>query len=139
VTALRSAIRAAGLRATPQRIAVLAIVRAARSPRSQDELAARLPATNDRSTTYRNLAALARAGLVRRVDIGDRLARFEDGRRPPHAHFVCTSCGDVACLAGTRVLAIRGTPRAIERGRIEIQIRGRCDKCHRVARGTTAQ
>ena len=50
------------------------------------------------STTYRNLAVLEQAGVVRRVVGGDEYSRFElaeelTGRH--HHHLVCVSCGSV--------------------------------------------
>ncbi len=53
------------------------------------------------STTYRNLAVLEQAGVVRRVVAGDEFSRFElaeelTGRH--HHHLVCVTCGSVQDL-----------------------------------------
>ena len=50
------------------------------------------------STTYRNLAVLEQAGVVRRVLTGDDFARFELAEALTghhHHHLVCVSCGAV--------------------------------------------
>ena len=71
-----------------------------------------------------------------RTDLGDHVWRFElrtqqrmgDG---DHPHFMCTGCGTVACLPGVRV-RIRtapGSPRAVRRRDVDIQLKGRCDRC----------
>jgi Fur family ferric uptake transcriptional regulator len=57
------------------------------------------------STTYRNLAALEQAGVVRRVVGTDEFSRFElaeelTGRH--HHHLVCTTCGTVEDFDPTR-------------------------------------
>jgi Fur family transcriptional regulator, ferric uptake regulator len=134
---LRTALRGAGLRVTLQRIAVLGIVNESERPISHGEISKQLGGVgDDRSTVYRNLMDLARAGLVRRVAVGDRKWRFEPARSNPHArahpHFICTSCGDVACLTALRVAVGRvKAPRAIELGEFEVQVRGICDVCAR--------
>jgi Fur family ferric uptake transcriptional regulator len=132
---LRTALRSVGLRATLPRIAVLAVLSESTKPLSHGDVSARLSAaTEERSTIYRNLIALSRAGLVRRVVRGDRIWRFELARGQAHArahpHFVCTSCGKVSCWPELRVVASGArTPRAIRMGHYEVQIHGICDAC----------
>jgi len=92
----REAIRAAGLRATPQRVAAYeAMQRAAGRHLSADDVWQELrrhPAGMDRSTAYRILADLARAGLLKEVRLADGVARFEI-QHAAHHHAVCTNCG----------------------------------------------
>ncbi len=137
---LRAAIRGTGLRATLQRIAVLGVVSASDRPMSHGEISLRLGGVaDDRSTVYRNLMDLSRAGLLRRVAVGDRTWRFEPANNAPHArahpHFICTGCGTVSCLTEMRVTVNRvKAPRAIKRGEFEVQVRGMCDVCARRGR-----
>lgn len=140
---LRRALRDAGLRATAPRLAVLRSLSSASGPVSHGEVASDLAGEGwDRATVYRNLIALTTAGLLRRTDLGDHTWRFElrraetePGERAEeggvHPHFLCDACGDVVCLPGgaVQVVAARGTPRAIQRRRYEVQIKGRCDRC----------
>jgi len=135
---LRSRIRAAGLRATAPRVAVLRSLLGAKAPQSHAELSEQLaPEGWDRATIYRNLIDLTEVGLVRRADLGDHVWRFEtrsegEGHREEdHPHFLCNECGDVVCLPGevVQIKPARGAPRALRRKGIEIQIRGRCDRC----------
>ncbi len=136
--ALRRSLRDAGLRATAPRLAVLRNLSAASGPVSHGEVATSLAGEGwDRATVYRNLIALTDAGLLRRTDLGDHTWRFELQRHEPpgeaavHPHFLCDACGDVVCLPGgaVQVVAARGTPRAIQRRKYEVQIKGRCDDC----------
>ncbi|HEY1811801.1 MAG TPA: transcriptional repressor [Kofleriaceae bacterium] len=130
-------IRGVGLRATHQRIAVLEVLVKSTAPLSHDDVTQHLATGgNDRATIYRSLTTLARAGVLRRMFLGDRVWRFEYARRAPHArahpHFVCTSCGCVACVPELEVVADRvKSPRAIKRGQFEVEIRGLCDACAR--------
>lgn len=137
--ALREEIRAAGLRVTAPRVAVLLHLRAAASPVTHGELADELaPQGWDRATIYRNLTDLTEAGLARRTDLGDHVWRFEAAGTPTshaseqHPHFVCSECGDVACLPeeSVKIEPARGVPRALRRNvGLEIRVTGRCDRC----------
>lgn len=133
---LRTSIREAGLRATPSRIAVLAILRSETTPMSHGEVFTKVEAEGwDRATIYRNLIDLAEAGLARRTDVGDHVWRFEamsgDESQDEHPHFVCTECGTIECLPEltlrlpTRIHA----PRSVLEKHVEVQLRGLCDNC----------
>jgi len=108
---------------------------------SHTEVFERLGAVEEvRTTIYRNLLDLARVGLVRRSDHGDHTWRFEVVRGEPHGpmhpHFVCTRCGDIICLSTMEIVVDRVTsPRAIQKGEFEIQVRGTCDACDSPSRG----
>jgi Fur family transcriptional regulator, ferric uptake regulator len=135
---LRALIRGRGLRATAPRLAVLRSLLAGKTPVSHGDLAEQLaPEGWDRATIYRNLIDLTEAGLVRRSDIGDHVWRFEllreesNHNAAEHPHFMCNRCGEVVCLPDeiVEVKATRGLPRSLRKMDVEIQIRGRCDRC----------
>ncbi len=137
---LTNTLRAAGLRRTAPRIAVLQRLESAVTPLSHADIAERLaPVGYDRATVYRNLIDLVEAGLVTRADLGDHVWRFElvgTGGKPhavEHAHFLCTDCGDVACLpdSAVKVVAVRGAPRSVGKASVEVQLKGLCDACAR--------
>jgi Fur family ferric uptake transcriptional regulator len=132
---LRTAVRNAGLRATPSRIAVLRLLRAAGSPVSHSEVVAELASQAwDPATIYRNLTDLSDVGLARRTDVGDHVWRYEaitgGHQASAHPHFVCTECGSVECLPELEYVVTRArTPRAVRLKRVEVQLRGPCDAC----------
>jgi Fur family ferric uptake transcriptional regulator len=133
--ALRNEIRGRGLRATPSRVTVLALLRDSDTPLSHGDVADKLhDHASDRATVYRNLIDLAEAGLLRRIDLGDHVWRFEAisaaGAGDQHPHFVCTECGVVECLPDLELSARQGrTPKALRRSNLEVQVRGVCDTC----------
>lgn len=92
----RDALRGAGLRVTPQRVAVLeALSDAGGHHLSADDVWHRLSTARssmDRSTAYRVLADLADAGLLTQVRFEDGVARFEM-HGVAHHHAVCVQCG----------------------------------------------
>jgi Fur family ferric uptake transcriptional regulator len=135
---LRERIRARGLRATAPRIAVLEALTRLGRPTTHAELSADLSDDGwDRATVYRNLIDLTEAGFARRVDMGDHLWRFErtDERAfhadAEHPHFLCDSCGEVECLprGAVRVTPTARAPRALRKKDVQIQVKGRCDRC----------
>jgi Fur family ferric uptake transcriptional regulator len=135
---LRTMLREAGLRSTEPRVAVLRWLSRSSSPVSHPELFESLAHEGfDRVTLYRNLVDLADAGLVRRTDHGDHVWRYElktseDGHEKTHAHFVCTDCGEVACLPDVAIKIVSSgteTPRSVRSRNVAIQLSGRCNQC----------
>jgi Fur family ferric uptake transcriptional regulator len=135
--ALKNVLRAAQLRATASRLAVLRYLQRGGAPISHAEVVEGMGTTGfDRATLYRNLTDLTKAGLVRRTDLGDHVWRFEmatvaDAHAQAHPHFVCTACGDVTCLpdAGIKIRSGAVAPRALRSAHVDVQLRGICDSC----------
>jgi Fur family transcriptional regulator, ferric uptake regulator len=133
----RERLRALGLRATGARLTVLRVLSGRSAPASHPEVAQALAGDGwDRATLYRNLVDLTRVGLLRRVDHGDHVWRFElaeagGHRDEDHPHFLCTVCGDLACLPGVDLSVPGGAdlPEAVRAGHVAIQLRGTCDHC----------
>lgn len=139
---LQDMLRKAGLRSTGPRVAVLRWLSQSTTPVSHPELFEALAdAGFDRATLYRNLVDLAEAGIVRRTDLGDHVWRYElrsseDGHVGHesfgHPHFVCTDCGEVACLPGVAVKIVTTgteTPRSVRTRKVAVQLSGRCNEC----------
>ena len=133
----RALLRAAGLRTTSPRVAVLQCLHAATTPLSHAEIVAAMETQIcDRATVYRNLMDLAEAGVVSRKDLGDHVWRFElrrDGGEHvvDHPHLVCVDCGDVSCLPGVKVKLIAPSGQKVHTGgdAVEVQIKGHCERC----------
>ena len=132
---LKEAIRAAGLRATPARVATLKLLRQATAPMTHADVSAELEENGiDKATAFRNLNDMADAGLLRRAELGDHVYRFEEVRdgeagHDPHPHFLCVTCGTVTCLDEVKLTA--GSQRASKAvGEVtEILLRGHCNQC----------
>jgi Fe2+ or Zn2+ uptake regulation protein len=90
------------------------------------------PAVADRATVYRILNELARVGLVRRVDVGDRVWRFAAATRPSRtmfAMFTCTQCHAARQLLEVELRLPPRVPHALRRNNFQIHLRGSCDDC----------
>lgn len=101
-----SRLRAAGVRVTPQRLAVLAVLDRARREGAHllaSEVAGRcreILGQLSTQTVYDCLDALVAAELVRRVALPDGPVRFESASGPDHHHLVCSQCGAIRNVPG---------------------------------------
>ena len=148
VLTLLERVRTAGLKMTPQRMAIVREVAADQSHPSAQELFDRLrPSmpTMSFATVYNTLAALCGAGLGTSLSLAPGSTRF-DPNMHPHDHVVCDRCGavrDVLDPVPTRARTsshalARTWPRALARTspgftvRVVEQIfRGLCRECSR--------
>jgi Fe2+ or Zn2+ uptake regulation protein len=135
VTTSERDIRAAGLRCTAQRIAVLDILRSERSHRPADEVSS---LARDRLGTvstqgiYDALGALVSAGLARRIEPAGSAALYEARAGDNHHHLVCRDCGavvDVDCVVGTAACLEPSDSQGFVIDEAEVTFWGRCPEC----------
>lgn len=88
-------LRAAGYRSGAARAAVIDLLDGERCCVSAGDLHASLAPRIGLASVYRVLESLSEVGSVRRVDVGDGVARYEPLREAHHHHLVCTECGKV--------------------------------------------
>jgi Fur family transcriptional regulator, ferric uptake regulator len=135
-TTSREQLHAAGLRATPARIAVLDVLHGAQAGATHGEVVDALEGRGwDRATIFRNLVTLVDAGLAVRNDLGDHVWRFSVATQSTgvheHPHLLCTACGTVTCIPGMELRVAKGArvPRSVRAQSVEIALRGLCDAC----------
>lgn len=135
-------IRAAGLRVTAPRLAVLEAARSA-SHATVEEIAQaarlRLGALSTQAV-YDGLAALAGAGLLRRIEPAGSPARFETRVGDNHHHIVCRSCGavaDVDCAHGAAPCLEPSATHGFELDEAEVTYWGLCPSCQPIRQGAT--
>lgn len=128
-----TALRAAGLRATRPRRAVLRLLHELGGHRSVDELVVALEERGEplpRASVYNVVADLSARGLLMVADTGPGAALYEVADRWHH-HFVCRDCGaivDVPCAVGERPCLEAALPGA-EIDEAQVIFRGRCSDC----------
>lgn len=130
--AIQRLLAGSGLRCTPQRYAVLALLMEDnRHPTAAEifEAVNRLDPRSSRATTYNNLRDLVQAGLVREVAIEGRAARY-DATGMRHHHFICDRCGKVEDIEWYEVpkpATVSSDKRIVRE--CEVIFRGLCSKC----------
>jgi Fur family peroxide stress response transcriptional regulator len=139
-------IKRAGLKLTPQRIAIVRLFAEDVShPTAQDLFERLRPAFPSMSfaTVYNTLDSLARAGLAGMVRLpgkrGDA-ARF-DPNTAPHHHAVCDRCGKVLDIAAGTLAPTPGAVGKVRRAApgfsvraVERIYRGLCASCSRTGK-----
>lgn len=125
------------LRATAARVSVLRLLAANIRPMSHADVVDALGNFGfDQATLFRCLNEVADAGLVARLDLGDRTRRFEfrgrgEEAESNHPYFMCIDCGGLWCLDGFKIQITpsRG-PQRDKLGTItDVMIRGHCGDC----------
>ncbi|CDM65958.1 Fur family transcriptional regulator [Pyrinomonas methylaliphatogenes] len=132
-------LRAAGLKVTPQRYAVLDYLWSNRTHPTAEEIEAavnqRFPCAS-RATVYNTLHALHEAGLVQELYGQGGVTRY-DIKVEPHHHFICRRCGLIEDVKVERLsvkarLPLQSGHRVEE---LDVVIRGLCAKCRKIAEG----
>jgi len=129
---IKRSLQGCGLRCTPQRYAVMALLMGHRGHPTAAEIfesVNRLAPRSSKATTYNNLRDLVKAGLVREVAVEGRAARF-DAKDARHHHFVCERCGNVEDMDWFDVP--RPHPRFFGKRVVrecQLIFRGLCTKC----------
>jgi Fur family peroxide stress response transcriptional regulator len=134
IPALAEKLKRFGLRATPQRLAILAFLEGNTSHPSAEEifreLKPRLPSLS-LATVYGTLEVLRREGEIQELTIDSERKRFDPDPKP-HNHFLCRSCGRVYDLPVE--LPALTPPRNIEGFWVEtftVDFYGLCPACQK--------
>ncbi|MGW4094167.1 Fur family transcriptional regulator [Nocardia sp. NPDC004750] len=134
-TAPREWLRAAGLRVTAPRLAVLDAV-TARPHSDADAVAATVRQTLGSVSTqavYDVLHACVRAGILRRIEPAGSSALYETRIGDNHHHLVCRSCGavvDVDCAVGRAPCLDPSDAHGFVIDEAEVVFWGLCPSCH---------
>jgi len=137
----RARLRAAGLRVTAPRQAVLGVL--GEYPHSTAEAVAvavrrRLGSVSTQAV-YDVLAACVDAGLVRRIEPAGSAARYETRTGDNHHHVVCRTCGataDVDCVVGEPPCLEPSTDGGFVIDEAEVVFWGTCPACRTARTGS---
>ncbi|MES9537632.1 MULTISPECIES: Fur family transcriptional regulator [unclassified Actinomadura] len=127
-------LRAAALRATRPRLAVLSAVHAHPHTDTESVIGAvreELPKVSHQAV-YDSLRALTAAGLLRRIQPSGSVARYESRIGDNHHHVVCRSCGaiaDVDCAVGEAPCLTASDDRGYLIDEAEVVYWGLCPDC----------
>lgn len=134
VAELTDRFRAAGLRVTPQRQAVFALLQGDVTHPTVDSLyeASRvsMPTISQR-TVYQTVHDLAALGEVRLLDLGTGTFRVDPNVEHEHHHLVCGQCGAVRDITPTvpEIGLANDDIAGFAVDAVDIIVRGRCPAC----------
>lgn len=140
----------AGLKSTPSRLEVTAVLAKNNDPLTHQDILKQLPESFDRVTLYRVLDWLLQNKVIHRIAGEDRAWRFHlnapDSQniqysqrtalskkktlnQHSHAHFLCGNCGKVFCLDDVHPTLSNNMPADFVIDSIELNIKGQCANC----------
>jgi Fur family ferric uptake transcriptional regulator len=127
-------LRAAGLRATAPRVAVLAEVAAGRHLTVEQigTAARRRLGAISTQAVYDALGALSGMGLVRQIEPAGSPTRYETRVGDNHHHVVCRSCGaiaDIDCAIGDQPCLSPSDAEGFVIDEAEVTFWGTCPSC----------
>lgn len=131
---VRDELRARGMRWTPQRRALLEVLRDRDGHVTGSELVelcrAKDPETTP-STVYRTLDVLEEIGVIRHSHGPDGREEFHVSPEAVHGHAVCARCGDIRELDGAdvRTLDSRLRARGFRVDLSHLSVGGLCEAC----------
>ena len=133
-TSAEAMLRAASLRVTRPRLAVLEAVH--EHPHADTETLVRAVGQGadgvSHQAVYDVLRVLTDAGLVRRIHPPGSVARYEGRVGDNHHHVVCRRCGDIAdvdCAVGDTPCLTASDDHGFAIDEAEVVYRGLCPRC----------
>jgi Fur family ferric uptake transcriptional regulator len=141
---VRDELRARGMRWTPQRRALLEVLRDRDGHVTGAELVelcrAKDPETTP-STVYRTLDVLEEIGIIRHSHGPDGREEFHVSPEAVHGHAVCASCGEILELDGAdvRTLDSRLRARGFHVDLSHLSVGGLCEGCAVAATGLASE
>ena len=140
----RQALKEAGHRLTPQRVAIWEVVRKGgrhlTAEQIAEEVQERLPEVN-LSTVYRTLQLLVSLDLVSETRLDTKHSYYEVAPESVHHHFVCEKCGTVGHFADELVAPVAKellSGQGFHAGSTRMTVFGLCHECAE-AEGRPAQ
>ncbi|MBB3112339.1 Fur family peroxide stress response transcriptional regulator [Paenibacillus phyllosphaerae] len=126
-------LRAKGLRLTPQRVEVIALLYQLSHPTAEQVyslMAKKFPYVSQ-TTVYSTLKLLKDQGIVNELTYGDRSSHFEL-TEDEHAHFNCKVCGgiyDVDVKEAEKLNTMIKTDEQFEVDFVRVEFYGTCKAC----------
>jgi Fur family transcriptional regulator, peroxide stress response regulator len=92
---LITALKQAGFRLTPQRVALARILVEEQTHLTVEQIYSQLRGqfpTTSLATVYKTIAVLKDLGLVHEIRVGDNHTRYDGSHHSSHSHLICTHC-----------------------------------------------
>lgn len=129
---LTDKMRAAGMRPSAQRLAILQYLEQFRTHPSADEIYKALRPefpSMSLTTVYNTLHALVECGLLREVEIEPANLRFDSASTTPHGHFRCRCCGRIFDMPLPDGIMLNNMPGGFAVDSLDLYLKGTCPDC----------
>ena len=132
--AIEQHLREAGVQVTAQRLAIAEAVAArphATTEELTDDVRGRIGSIS-RQAVYDTLGVFVEKNLIRRIQPGGSVARYEDRVGDNHHHLVCRGCNlmfDIDCAVGDTPCLTADDDHGFEIDEAEVVYWGRCPTC----------
>ena len=141
VDRFREFLESRGKKFTSQRALLVETIFSRHDHFEADELVESLAYGEDtkvgRATVYRTLAELVKAGLLRKLELGDRVVYEHDYGYPQHDHLHCEQCQKLIEFQSDELVRLRETVAAeygFQVSSHRLIITGTCQQCRRARR-----
>lgn len=131
-----------GLKYTPERRVLIEEIFSTHEHLEAEQLLISIRQSGKRvakATIYRTLPLLVDCGIIKRVEFGDKMARYEHVLgHAPHDHMVCRTCGKIIEFDSSEVAGLRDTIAArygFQTSGHRFQIAGLCSDCSGTSAG----
>jgi len=134
INAFPQTCRNAGLKVTPQRMAIFAMLASTESHPSPEEVYYSIQEQTPSislATVYKILDLFMMQGFIRKISTRDQVTRY-DANVNPHHHIICDQCGTIEdVMPDEMALENVNLPnnRGFEISSVELQIHGICSTC----------
>lgn len=139
---IETRFRRHAVRVTRQRAAIYAALVETTSHPSADDLyrmVTRQQPMMSRNTVYYTLGVLRNAGLIREVNVGHDMARY-DGNVSMHHHLICLGCGQILDVMDDELNQLHlssGQARGFEVQGHRVEFHGYCVSCQQAERNVS--
>lgn len=123
------------LKKTSPRLSIIEALQSADAPLAETEISEKMGSHYDRTTFYRSMQTLEKAGIIHRIVVDKLLVKYAmnhveltSKNQPDHAHFFCNNCKKLICLEEIHPGPYR-LPSGFQSSESEVIIKGLCNKC----------
>jgi Fe2+ or Zn2+ uptake regulation protein len=140
-SSFKTTLRKSGLKATPARLAILALFRKSKRPLAAQEIIDTLPRSRgdrkiDQVTIYRTFKSFNAKGIIHPIDLRHNHAHYELTDMAEHHHLICLHCGRIEDVHTCNVGEIQSTVLRVSKHFSKIkqhtlEFYGVCKSCER--------
>lgn len=136
IKGIEERIRAANLKVTKIRTDIMLLFNDNKHALSYSDIDTHLLGKEDKATIYRTLKSFSEKGIIHEIFDGDKTTKYalcgkkcsSNEHHDSHAHFKCTACKNVYCLAKPTIQI--NLPEGYQSNTFNLVVEGLCIECN---------